>query len=143
MLSSHPMSEKVRFKIGQVVIANSFAGPKIKGIFRGKNISFGALVWGSPINSDDTPSLWKCAALSIEPVKSPKPYETRGAKPNLKQGDPCTSFTSNHVKISGFFVQYEGQYAWIRGWPEGRSRFESPEAFRVLRESLRHPKSVS
>jgi hypothetical protein len=131
------MHKRIRYKIGQEIMAHSLTGVKIKGIYRGKNTQVGALVYGSPVNSTDPPKLWKCASLSLEPVIKPKSYETRGAKPVLKLGDPCESYTKNQVKIIGFFIQYDAKMAWVRGWPEGRSRFEAPEAYHVLRESLR------
>jgi hypothetical protein len=131
------MHNKIRYKIGQEIIANSFNGPKIKGIYRGKNAGLGVSVFGSPVDSTDPPKLWKCVSLSIEPVNKPKPQETRGAKPKLKLGDPCYGYTTSHTKIVGFFIQCDAKMAWVRGWPEGRIRFEGPEAFHVLRESLR------
>lgn len=131
------MRPRKYFKIGQKISGNTLDGLKIIGEFRGYANSYGAYVYGVPVNSNSEPKLYRCLRLTLTVPTSPEETKSKSLPSQFKPGDPCTGYTYRQEKISGYFVQYEGKKAWLKGWPEGTSKFDPARAFSVLRETLK------
>lgn len=128
------MRPKTYFKPGQAVIADSFDHQKIIGIFHSHSNSFGVYIKGRPVDSSEPERLHKCLKLTLKHVQEPTKSQIL---PTFIKGQACSGFTPYGEKISGFFVQAEGKYAWIKGWPPGRSKFDPQETFKITRKTLK------
>jgi hypothetical protein len=128
------MLRKKRFRKGQRVNALSLQGKPILGEYRGMAGSFGAFVFGIEAGSFEPASMHKCMTLTMEAVLPTLPRRPKPVK--LAVGEACKSLTKDAVPVQGFFMYLDGQYAWIKGWPEGVSKFEPQQAIKVLRSHL-------
>lgn len=133
------MHRKIRFKIGERVNGFTFDGKRILGTYRGVKNSFGALIFGIEVGSFDHPSMWTCSTLTLERADL-KTSKTRTAKIQLKfkPGDACTGQTKEGLLVTGYYMNSEGQFAWIRGWSQGVSKFMPKQAHKVIAGSMRH-----
>lgn len=120
-----------RFRQGERVNGISLAGKKVLGEYRGVRASFGAYVYGLEEGCTEL-KLHTCLVLTLKRA----PIE-KHESPKLKTGDLCSGITKKGLKIHGKFMNREGQYCWIKGWPEGTNRLDdTPQAFKVLTQTL-------
>jgi hypothetical protein len=129
------------FKHNEKVSALNFDHLKIIGEYRGRANVKGCYVYGLPEKSFDEPSLHLCITLTLESLTPPPEARKRVLKSPYSAGDPCSGLTSKNLKISGFFQQKEGQFAWIKGWPEGTSKFEPMQTYKVRFDTITKPQA--
>lgn len=134
-----PMHRKIRFKIGERVNGFTLDNKRILGTYRGVKNSFGALIFGIEVGSFEHPTLWTCSTLTLERADLRTQKEPKSkTQTRVKAGDPCTGQTKSGQVITGYYMNSEGQHAWIRGWAQGVSKFMPKEAHKVIAGSIRY-----
>lgn len=134
------MQRKIRFRYGDRVNGFTPDGKRILGEYRGTRASFGAYVFGIEVGQVEEAKLYVCRTLDMEKAPEKLTYTQKysTSAPAIKTGDPCKGYSRKLKKwITGFFMNPEGEYVWIKGWPEGTSRFEPKEAYKCLKTSLK------
>lgn len=126
------------FRIGSRVTAlDILSSMTIEGVYKGMRASYGAIVHGKPVGADMPLQDYVCFKITMK-LNIPKPPlgALTNARRKIKHPDKVTGFTPEGKRATGFYMNKEGQHAWIKGYVEGDFMLDAPHKIKVLHHTL-------